>query len=104
MSYRITEMEILRWGEARQILFNAKPQAQLMKAMSEFGELADAEMKDDMLGIIDGVGDVMVCLILYCALRDIDLVACMESAYDEIKDRKGKLLPTGIFEKEEPSK
>jgi hypothetical protein len=43
----------------------------------------------------------MVCLINYCALQDINLVDCMAWAYDEIKDRKGTLLPNGVFVKEE---
>jgi NTP pyrophosphatase (non-canonical NTP hydrolase) len=68
--------------------------------MSEIGELADATIKQDKLGIVDGVGDVMVCLVNYCVLQDIDLVSCMKAAYQEIKDRKGTLLPNGVFVKE----
>ena len=51
-------------------------------------------------GIIDGVGDVMVCMVNYCALQDIDLVSCMESAYDTIKNRTGTLLQSGVFVKD----
>jgi hypothetical protein len=57
-------------------------------------------MKGDMDGIKDGVGDVVVCLINYCALRDINLVDCLKGAYEQIKDRKGTLLPSGVFVKE----
>ena len=49
--------------------------------------------------IRDAVGDVMVCLINYCALRDIDLVNCLHGAYDQIKDRRGTLMPDGTFVK-----
>jgi len=62
--------------------------------------LADATIKKDRAGIIDGVGDVMVCLVNYCALQDIDLVTCIKMAYEEIKDRKGTLMPNGVFVKE----
>lgn len=99
-TYAILELEILRWAEARQIVPNSNPQAQLLKAVSEMGELADATIKRDAKGMVDGVGDVMVCLIIYCALLDINLVNCMEYAYNEIKDRKGTLLPNGVFVKE----
>lgn len=99
-TYASIELDIIRWAEARQIIPNSTPATQLLKAMSEFGELADATIKNDRLGIIDAMGDVMVCLINYCALQDINLVACMEVAYDEIKDRKGTLLPNGVFVKE----
>lgn len=100
MSYEIVELDIIRWAEARQIIPNAKPYSQVLKAVSEMGELADAENKGDMDGIKDAVGDVVVCLINYCALRDISLVECLKGAYNEIKDRKGILMPNGVFVKE----
>lgn len=100
MSYRDVEMKVLQWAEARKIIPNAKPHSQLLKAFAEMGELADAENKGDMMAIRDGVGDVMVCLINYCALKDIDLVDCLWGAYAEIKDRKGTLMPNGLFVKE----
>jgi NTP pyrophosphatase (non-canonical NTP hydrolase) len=100
MSYADVEMKIIQWSEARKIIPNSTPDTQLLKAMSELGELADATIKKDREGIIDGVGDVMVCLVNYCALLDINLVSCIESAYNEIKDRKGTLMPNGVFVKE----
>lgn len=100
MSYADVEMNIVRWAEARRIIPNSTPATQLLKAMSELGELADATIKNDREGIVDGVGDVMVCLVNYCALQGIDLVTCMQSAYGEIKHRKGTLLPNGVFVKE----
>jgi len=101
MSYAMVELDIIRWAEARKIIPNSTPATQLLKAMSEIGELADATIKQDKLGIVDGVGDVMVCLVTYCVLQDIDLVSCMKGAYQEIKDRKGTLLPNGVFVKEQ---
>jgi NTP pyrophosphatase (non-canonical NTP hydrolase) len=100
MSYADVEMQVIRWAEARRIIPNSTPTAQLLKAFSEMGELADATAKNDRAGIVDGVGDVMVCLINYCALQDIDLVKCLEAAYEEIKDRKGTMMPSGVFVKE----
>lgn len=99
-SYREVEMQVLRWAEDRRIIPNAKPASQLLKAVSEMGELADAEGKGDLAAIQDAVGDVLVCLINYCALRDIDMVRCLEGAYDQIKDRRGTLRPDGTFVKE----
>jgi len=100
MSYAQVEMEIVQWAEARKIIPNSNPEIQLLKAMSEMGELADATIKKDRNAIIDGVGDVMVCLVNYCALQDLDLVTCMKMAYSEIKHRKGTLMPNGVFIKE----
>ena len=99
MSYANVEMKIIQWAEQRRIIPNSNPETQLLKAMSELGELADATIKKDSNAIVDGVGDVMVCLVNYCALQDIDLVSCMEAAYSEIKDRRGTLLQNGVFVK-----
>ena len=100
MSYANVEMRIIQWSEARKIIPNSNPESQLLKAVSEMGELADATIKKDREAIIDAVGDVMVCLVNYCALQDISLVECMEVAYDQIKNRRGTLLPNGVFRKE----
>jgi uncharacterized protein YabN with tetrapyrrole methylase and pyrophosphatase domain len=100
MSFADVESDIIRWSEQRRIIPNSTPTAQLLKAFSEMGELADATAKQDREAIIDAVGDVMVCLVNYCALADLDLVQCMYVAYDQIKHRKGTLLPSGVFQKE----
>jgi len=100
MTYRIVETEILRWAEARKIIPNSTPTAQYLKAVSEMGELADAINKRDMPAVKDAVGDTLVCLINMCALLDIDMVECLNGAWDQIKDRKGTLLPSGVFVKE----
>ena len=99
-TFAALEIDVVRWAEARRIIPNAKPYSQLLKAVAEMGELADAENKGDMPAIKDGVGDVLVCLINYCALRDIDLTECLAGAYDEIKNRKGALMPNGVFVKD----
>jgi len=98
-TYADVEMNIVRWAEARKIIPNSTPPIQLLKAVSEMGELADATIKHNKEAIEDGIGDVMVCLIVYCALQDINLVDCMELAYDVIKNRKGTLLANGVFVK-----
>lgn len=100
MSYPEVELNIIRWAESRRIIPNSTPEVQLLKAMSEMGELADATIKKDKEAIVDAVGDVMVCLVNYCALQDLNLVDCMEVAYDQIKNRKGTLLPNGLFVKD----
>ncbi len=100
MSFAEIEMNVIQWAEARRIIPNATPQAQLNKALEELAELFKAESQKNMDGIKDGVGDVVVCLINYCALKDIDLTSCLELAYNEIKHRKGTLLADGTFVKE----
>ncbi len=100
LSYRDLELEVIRWAEARKIIPNATPQSQLNKCLEELAELFKAENQKNDAEIRDGVGDVVVCLINYCALKDIDMVQCLQLAYNEIKDRKGTLMPDGTFVKE----
>jgi NTP pyrophosphatase (non-canonical NTP hydrolase) len=101
MSYREIEMKVIQWSEARRIIPNAKPYTQLLKAFSEMGELADAELKDSDLDREDAIGDVLVCLINYCALKDLDMTQCLKLAYEQIKDRQGYMTPDGTFVKED---
>jgi NTP pyrophosphatase (non-canonical NTP hydrolase) len=101
MSWNDLELKVIRWAEARKIIPNATPTSQLLKAVSEIGELCDAEGKRDQTAIEDAVGDVLVCLINYCTLRETSMVQCLAKAYDQIKDRKGTLMPDGTFVKEQ---
>ena len=89
------------WAAARQIVPNSTPQAQLMKTMSELGELADATLKNDLDEKIDGLGDVLVTLIIYAQLSGLSMRDSLESAYQTIKDRRGYLTPEGVFVKEQ---
>jgi NTP pyrophosphatase (non-canonical NTP hydrolase) len=89
-----------QWAMDRKIIPNSTPMAQLLKTMSELGELADATLKKDQDGIIDGLGDVLVTLIIYAKLSNITLPACLTIAYDQIRNRKGTLTEEGVFVKE----
>lgn len=100
MTFHELEALVVQWAKDRQIIPNSNPTAQLMKTLSELGELADATLKSNAAEIKDGVGDVLVTLILYCKLCGINVTDCLASAYNEIKDRKGTLTPEGIFVKE----
>ena len=100
MSWAITELNVIRWSEARGIIPNSTSLAQYKKAQEEMHELQTAICDRDRAGIIDGVGDVLVCLINVCALEDLDMTQCLEAAYQEIKDRKGYMNSDGIFVKE----
>ena len=63
-------------------------------------ELLTAIVERDRAGIIDGLGDILVCLINVAALEDLNLTKCLEAAYEEIKDRKGYMNKEGIFVKD----
>lgn len=95
------EAKVREWAEVRGIYEHSTPQAQLLKAVSEMGELADAEIKSDGLEQIDAVGDVVVCLINYAAMQGFSVEHALRSAWLEIKDRKGRMVPGGAFVKDD---
>ena len=99
-SYAEVEMKIVQWGEARGIVQNATAMSQAIKTLEETTELFDALNKKDLVAAKDAIGDIVVTLIMVCAVLDVDLVSCLYGAYDEIKDRKGYLTKEGIFVKE----
>ena len=100
MTFEELNQLVLSWSMDRKIIPNATPVSQLLKAVSEIGELCDAEGKKNNEAIEDAIGDITVCLLNYCALRDISFVSCLWKAYMEIKDRKGTLMPDGTFVKD----
>lgn len=100
MSFNAIELQVVRWGEARGIIQNSTALAQFGKTIEEVVELGGAIAKDDKEGIIDGIGDVIVTLVMICAILDLDMTKCFASAYNEIKDRKGFLNKSGVFVKE----
>lgn len=91
----ITE-KVTQWFYDRN-LHTADPRSQMLKLLEEAGELAAdiAKGRDPK----DSLGDVGVVLIGLCTQYGTTLDEVLEVAYQEIKDRKGKLV-NGVFVKE----
>ena len=100
MSYAEYEMKVVQWSEARKIIPNSTPLAQAIKAVEEINELVDALRDNNKAEAIDAVGDTVVCLINVCALLDVNLTDCLAHAYEQIKDRTGRMGEDGIFYKD----
>ena len=68
--YNMEQLEalVVNWAKERKIIPNSTPESQLLKAVSEMGELADATLKGQDEEMQDAIGDVVVCLINLCAL------------------------------------
>jgi uncharacterized protein YabN with tetrapyrrole methylase and pyrophosphatase domain len=73
--------------------------AQAIKTTEEVAELLKALSKGDKAEAKDAYGDILVTLIIGAALADVDLVDCLNGAYNQIKERKGYLTKDGIFVK-----
>ena len=101
LTFEQLALNVESWAAERGIYEHSNARAQLLKAFSEMGELADAEIKGDSDAAADAVGDVLVCLINFCAMRGFDITDCLAGAWYEIKDRKGRMVPGGAFVKDE---
>ena len=95
----ITEL-IENWAEARNLIKGSKPEKQMIKTMEEVTELIDAITNGSEFDIMDAIGDVAVTLIIIARQCGFSFDTCLIHAYNEIKDRKGKMV-NGIFVKEE---
>ncbi len=87
---------IIHWANQRNLLQKDNSFKQLAKCMSELGELSDALLKSDVPNIIDGIGDTFVTLIILAEQNGLNPVDCLNSAYEEIKNRKG-ITKNGTF-------
>ena len=96
----MTHFDLIRqWAEDRNLIKGSDPKSQLLKTMSELGELADGILKNRPAEIIDGLGDTVVTLVIVAAQCGFTIEECIEHAYEEIKDRKGR-MENGTFIKE----
>lgn len=71
---------------------------QFLKVVEETGEVAAALARHDKNALIDGIGDVVVTLIILAQQNGLELEQCLQFAYDEIKGRTGKMVD-GVFVK-----
>ena len=97
MNQLIKEVEI--WAENRGLLKQELSSRQALKVMEEVGETMAALARGNRRELKDGIGDSIVTLIILAAQNGLSAGDCLESAYNEIKDRKGKTVD-GVFIKE----
>ncbi len=86
------------WHHDRHLIEGSTDQAQFLKLTEEQGELAGSLARG--LSPADDIGDMIVVLINIAARNHLTLHECIEAAYTDIKDRKGRMVD-GVFIKEE---
>ena len=95
------EFEPIReWATERGLLQKGDPKTQYIKLQEEAGELAKAILKANEDEFIDAIGDCVVVLTNLAALKGYKIEDCINSAYSEIRARKGKMVD-GTFVKEQ---
>jgi len=90
---------IRKWASERGLYEKGDPKTQALKLVEEVGETCRAILKDNQKDIEDGIGDAVVVLTNLAHLCDTDIEHCIELAYNEIKDRTGK-MNNGTFKKD----
>ena len=90
---------IREWATERGIYDKGNSHTQYVKLMEEAGELAKALLNNDRYEIKDAIGDMVVVLTNLAALEGMTIENCIDLAYNEIANRKGKMI-NGTFVKE----
>lgn len=98
-NYQELEKLVLQWADEKQILNKATPAAQANKTLEEVNELIEAIENNDELEIIDALGDILVTIIIQAKMQGLSLENCLESAYNVISKRTGKMV-NGTFVKD----
>ncbi|WP_305808745.1 MazG-like family protein [Staphylococcus epidermidis] len=80
-------------------LHNGNSDRQALKFYEEAGEVAAALSRNDKEALKDGIGDTVVTLIILAQQYGWSLEECLQYAYEEIINRKGKTI-NGTFIKE----
>jgi len=97
---KASQFDLIRlWANERGLYDGGDPKTQALKLAEEVGETCRAILKNDTPEIIDGIGDCVVVLTNLAELCGTPIEECIAQAYDEIKDRKGK-MNNGTFKKD----
>lgn len=89
--------KIRQWHHDRNLIDGSDDKSQFCKLVSEMGELGDniGKQRD----VSDDIGDICVVLINIAERNGLTLERCLQTAYDDIKDRRGRMID-GVFVKE----
>ena len=90
--------KIRDWADERGLYDKGDTKTQFCKLMEEAGELGRAVLKDNQAEFVDAIGDMVVVLTNMAMLGGTSIETCIDAAYDEIKNRKGKMV-NGTFVK-----
>lgn len=98
MKLMIEFQPIRDWAKEKGIIDHGDCKTQFLKLIEEAGELSKAILKDNVEEFIDAIGDCVVVLTNLAAIRGYDIEDCINSAYNVISKRTGK-MENGTFVK-----
>jgi len=91
------ETRVVLWHRDRNLIAGSTDAAQHTKLVEEVKELETNILLSQP--VVDDIGDCLVVLINIAERNGLSLFDCLSHAYDDIKDRKGKMVD-GVFVKE----
>lgn len=103
MKYEELEIKVLEWAKEKGILEKSNPIKQIGKTQEELTETLIALVEKDEVEIKDGIGDMLVTIIILAKLCDFTPIECLEAAYNVIKERSGRMID-GLFVKDDITK
>ena len=99
MTLNELEIKVRNWAIERNINKSENAPKQMIKIMEELGETSAALLKNNEPELKDGIGDILVTVIIFAQQLGYTPTECLEAAWNEIKDRKGK-TEGGVFIRE----
>ena len=96
----VSRFDLIRlWANERGLYSGGDTKTQTLKLMEEAGEICRAVLKVDKKATMDGIGDCVVVLTNLAELAGTSIEDCIDLAYEEIKNRTGK-MSNGTFKKD----
>tara|TARA_R100000664_G_scaffold32445_1_gene47420 strand:+ start:390 stop:1229 length:840 start_codon:yes stop_codon:yes gene_type:complete len=97
---KVSQFDLIRsWANERGLYSGGDTKTQTLKLMEEAGEICRAVLKVDKQATMDGIGDCVVVLTNLAELAGTSIEDCIDLAYNEIKNRTGK-MDNGTFKKD----
>ena len=90
---------IRRWASSRDLHIKGDVKTQIIKLQEEVGELAKAILKNNDEEFKDAIGDCVIVLTNLAYLNNMNIEDCINSSYEVIKKRTGK-MENGTFVKD----
>jgi hypothetical protein len=123
MKYEQLAEKVIEWAADKGIFEKSNPLCQIGKTLEELEETKaalenlhaievdrqngqgalfeeDEQEVNNLFEAKDGIGDMLVTIIILAEMLGLDSVECLETAYNVIKNRTGKMVD-GLFVKDQ---
>lgn len=99
MEYKKLEEKVNQWAADKGIFQKGTTLGQAEKTLEEAQEIKDAILEGNVEELEDALGDTLVTIIIQAEMNNLNLLDCLETAYNVISKRKGNMID-GVFVKD----